>query len=310
MRRASTRLTPESLDFTGLDAIVGLVASSLIDQIEAAPPLPFLHVSDATPDFLRSCYGWTLPPEVDARERRMVARATACLYSSHAVADRARSEFGVPARTVPFGLNMAAPWPKPSQKPPLNRLELLFVCTDWLRKGGDIAVAALDQLRASGVDARLTVAGRLPSAYVGHPAIRSVGYLNKNRPRHAARLARLYALSHLLILPTRADCTPMVIAEAMAHGTPVLATDVGGIGTLLGGRGCGRMLPLQAEPADWAAAVREMTESEDIYRALSDASVDRAKTRLSWDIWSDEVCRCLQDGTLWVPSRMTRFTAA
>lgn len=293
-RRTVPRPGPEKFDCTGVEAVVGLVASSLLESLDAVPDLPFLHVSDATPQFLRECYGRRCPAEADQREARVIARATACLYSSREMADRARAEFGVAARAVPFGLNMEAPIPKRPPKPSLDRLELLFVGTNWARKGGDLAVATLERLRAGGVDARLTVVGRLPGAHAKHPAITAVGYLNKNRAHHAARLARLYARSHLMILPTRADCTPMVIPEAMAHGTPVLATNVGGIGSLLGGAGTGRMLPLEAGADDWARAVREMTRAPEHYQALSDAAADRATNRLTWDVWADEVLSSLR----------------
>lgn len=264
LRRPPTRLDPESLDFRGLDALVGLVASSLIDRLERAPDLPFVHVTDATPNFLRTSYGWSIPVEADEQERRTVARATTCLYSSREVADQAEAEFDILAGAVPFGLNMAKRPPKLPKKPPLNKVELIFVSTDWVRKGGEIAIATLNLLRARGINAHLTVVGRLPAIYARHPAVTATGYLNKNRRSHAARLSRLYARSHLMVLPTRADCTPMVMAEAMAHGTPVLASDVGGIGTVLGGAGAGRMLPLSARPADWAEAICQMTATPDL----------------------------------------------
>lgn len=310
LRRKTERIDPESLNFEGLDAIIGLVASSLIDQIETAADVPFLHVSDATPGFLRDCYGWSVSPEADDRERRTVTRAETCLYSSREMAERARQEYGIAAHAVPFGLNMATPVAKRVPKPPLRQLELLFVTSDWVRKGGEIAVATLDRLRASGVAAHLTVVGRLPTQYAHHPGITAVGYLNKNRPHHAAHLARLYARTHLMILPTRADCTPMVIPEAMAHGTPVLATQVGGIGSLLGGEGTGRTLPLEAGPAEWAQTICEMTKNADLYEMLSDAARDRAENHLNWDIWSNEVLSILQGTAIWPPLPESKASAA
>ncbi|MDA8586927.1 glycosyltransferase family 4 protein [Rhodobacteraceae bacterium] len=102
-------------------------------------------------------------------------------------------------------------------------------------------------------------------------------------------LSRLYAKAHLLVLPSRADCTPMVAAEAMAHGTPVLASDVGGIGTVLGKGQGGHMLPLSSTPADWAQAITQITSNSDLYRHLVDASFERAHGRLSWDSWAEGI---------------------
>ncbi len=82
------------------------------------------------------------------------------------------------------------------------------------------------------VDVHLTLVGECLTLF-GRARDRGRGYLDKSRPKHAARLRALYAAAHLFVLPTRADCTPMVLAEAGAHGTPVLVTDTGGVGSLV-----------------------------------------------------------------------------
>lgn len=72
----------------------------------------------------------------------------------------------------------------------------------------------------------------------------------RTRPDQAALLARAYMKAHLLLLPSRAGFTPMVAAKAMAYRTLVVASDVGGLGTMLGGPGTGRLLPLSTKAAD------------------------------------------------------------
>jgi glycosyltransferase involved in cell wall biosynthesis len=118
-------------------------------------------------------------------------------------------------------------------KPAPAPLRLLWVGSQWGRKGGEIALASARMLRAAGVDVHLTLAGDVPAEIAPAPWLQVAGYLDKRRPREAARLNALYASAHLFLLPTRADCTPMVLAEAGAHGTPVLVTDTGGVGSLV-----------------------------------------------------------------------------
>lgn len=81
----------------------------------------------------------------------------------------------------------------------------------------------------------------------------------------------------------------MVVAEAMAHGTPVVATDTGGIAGMIAGTG--RILPPESHPALWAETVHEMTADRTAYDMLSDAAFDRATGSLSWRSWAEGVAR-------------------
>lgn len=313
LRRASPKIsTVDPRSFEGLDAVVGLVASKLVDPDKMIPGVPFLHVTDATPAFLRDCYGWDIPTEVAAHETKVAKRADALIYSSLEMARRATTELGAHARSIPFGTNIDPnrALQTPPEKPSLDRLELLFVGNDWARKGGEIAVGALNRLTELGVSAHLTVIGRLREAYKSHPNITWTGYLNKNRPDHLARLNRLYAKAHLLVLPSRADCTPMVVGESMAHATPVLASETGGLATLLGGTGTGRLLPLEAGANDWARAIRDITADPISYQILSDACFDRAATRLSWAAWCTDILSTVDLLSHSKPQRSARIVAA
>jgi glycosyltransferase involved in cell wall biosynthesis len=46
---------------------------------------------------------------------------------------------------------------------------------------------------------------------------------------NSAPLRELYARADLFVFPTRADCLPIAVMEAMAAGLPVIATGVGAL---------------------------------------------------------------------------------
>lgn len=292
LRRKLPPVDVDQVDLTGLDVVLGMVATPQLERLSRLSDVPFIHVTDATPAFLRDAYGWATSEEADRLEALVAAKAAATVYSSDIMASRAPNDLGLPRLTadvVPFGVNFDdLPTVCPT-KPPLSTLKLLFVGLDWTRKGGDIAVAALDALLADGIDAELTIVGRCPERHRTHPAITYAGFLDKNRPRDVAKLTRLYADAHLLLLPSRGDCTPIVVTEAMAHGTPVLATDVGGIPAQVGGDGAGRILPPYSDARLWADTIRDITATSERYQWASDASFDRAGRRFSWSTWADEI---------------------
>lgn len=281
------------LDVTGLDAVVGMVATPLLnDLFQHHPELPFVHVTDATPEFLRDAYGWQIPPEADILEARIAKRAMATVYSSDTIARRAGQDLGLPGfdpDIIPFGVNIDALPEICPKKSPLDRLELLFVGLDWMRKGGDIAIAALDALRDGGRDAHLSIIGTCPERHRNRPDVTYLGYLDKNRPRDTAKITAAYNRAHLLLLPSRADCTPMVISEAMAHGTPVIATDIGGVGSMIRASGGGRTMPEFSKPRDWAAMVMDITDDQAGYAFIADAGFDHVQTCGSWAAWAREL---------------------
>ena len=299
LRRASPRLEPDMLspdgsDFRDLDVILGLVATPLLDRAASLTDLPMLHVTDATPGFLSKVYERDVPREAIRREARVLARATP-VYSSQMMADLAKIEFGTGLfrpRAIPFGVNFLER-PKPlSARGALDRLEVLFVGGDWERKGGAIALEAFDRIRASGRSAHLTLVGNVPAAVRAtlrdRQDVTITGFLDKNKPNHLSQLVALFNRAHIFLLPTRADCTPMVVAEALACGTPVLASDVGGIAEMVSA-GAGRSLPLTASAEDWSAELLDMTEDRMSYEMMSDAAIERTEYTLNWGTWANGI---------------------
>jgi len=73
-------------------------------------------------------------------------------------------------------------------------------------------------------------------------------------PRAGGELDRTYASADLLVLPSRSETYGMVVTEALAHGLPVVASDVGGVAEAVG-HGAGGIRPGRLVPADDANAL-------------------------------------------------------
>ena len=129
------------------------------------------------------------------------------------------------------------------------------------RKGQDIAVAALAQLRDRGVEATLELVGREVdqqfAAAVRDTAQRLgvadsvvfVGEVSDAGPQ----LDR----ADIVIVPSRGEWTPLVLMEALARGLPVVAARVGGVQEIVSDGESG-LLVAPEDPAGLAAAIGKL----------------------------------------------------
>ncbi|HVA89336.1 MAG TPA: glycosyltransferase family 4 protein [Chloroflexota bacterium] len=158
------------------------------------------------------------------RRPLLAARAliTWCDWARRSLID----DYGVSAEritVIPPGVPLTQ-WPAPRVRPNTGPLRILFVGADFARKGGEDLLLAAAQLPRP-VEVHLVTKADLPE----RPGVRVYRDLAPN----SDLLKRLYAEADIFVLPTRADCFPLVIQEAMAAGLPVIATNVGAIGEVV-----------------------------------------------------------------------------
>lgn len=148
-------------------------------------------------------------------------------------------------------------------------LELLYLGRLERRKGVHDLVAAMEQvhgnvrLRLVGGDTDTgalgaSVAGQL--AFAGDPRIELVGSVDRDQ------IAAVVAEADVVVVPSRWECWPNVVLEALAANRPVLATPVGGLVEMVGDAGritdaCG--------PDALARAIDELAAAPDAVRALA-----------------------------------------
>jgi glycosyltransferase involved in cell wall biosynthesis len=239
-------------------------------------------------------------------ERRALSRCDLILFSSQWAADSAIHDYGIdPAkiRLAPFGSNM------PGERSPdvIERLiaqrlatlgrkvSLVLIGVDWYRKGADIASDAVANLVARGISAELTVVGCSPPDGAMPPRVRFAGFIDKSKPQGFEELARLLEKSHFLILPSRADCSPVVFCEAASYGLPSLASRTGGIKSIITDGINGQTFPSTATPEAWADRIAAIVCEPEHYSALCRSSFQAYRERLNWATSGQVVKRLLED---------------
>ena len=98
-------------------------------------------------------------------------------------------------------------------------------------------------------------------------------------------LDRAYAAADLLVVASHAETYGMVVTEALARGTPVLATEVGGVTEALGqgedGTRPGLLVP-PGDPAALGAALRAWLEDAELRDRLRRAARERRANLRPW----------------------------
>jgi glycosyltransferase involved in cell wall biosynthesis len=104
-------------------------------------------------------------------------------------------------------------------------------------------------------------------------------------PLTGADLATRYGAADLLVLASRAETYGMVVTEALAHGLPVVATEVGGVPEALGhgadGVRPGLLVP-PGDPAALAAALRAWLADAELRRRVRRAAGERRASLSGW----------------------------
>ena len=147
-----------------------------------------------------------------------------------------------------------------------NRRVIGWVGRLGREKGADIMLAALSRLPD---DLTLSIIGEGPEGEHLRALARSLGIESRvSWHGSIADAGRLMAAFDIFALSSRTEGTPIVLLEAMAAGTPIVATDVGGVADVISSHE-GTLVPPE----------RANALAEAIARATSDveATAERAR---------------------------------
>jgi glycosyltransferase involved in cell wall biosynthesis len=292
------RMASEKLTDANCDVIFAAAASTAVAHL--ATDLPIVYLSDATVRLIVDYYPEysALFPrslrEADEIEQLAIRKCSHFVYPSSWAARSAIEDYGADSskiHVVPFGANIDEPPSREEVLRPVSRdiCRLLFVGVEWDRKGGDIALETLRELRRLGVPAELTVVGCRPPQGAPLEGLNVIPFIDKNHPEGRARLDRLFLNSDFLLLPTRAECFGIAVCEAGAYGLPTLSTLTGGLAELVRDGVNGFSFSLEARGDRYAARICDVHRNAETYQALRITSREEYETRLNWDAWGKQV---------------------
>jgi phosphatidylinositol alpha-mannosyltransferase len=243
--------------------------------------------------------------------RRRMNRLHARIAVSEAAAWTARRFYGGRYRIIPNGVHLSgeddradalalgdaptSPAPREGSlgaedHPPQRELRIIFIGQAVERKGLPVLLRAFEALRDH-VPATLTLVGA-GREEVAHMMLddRGVHALGKvSEQRKLAELAR----SDVLCAPSlHGESFGMVLTEAFAAATPVLASDIPGYRDVLRDGRDGQLLPA-GDPLALAEALRRLALAPERRARMAAAARERAE-RYSWPHVATEVIDCYE----------------
>ncbi|HTI90822.1 MAG TPA: glycosyltransferase family 4 protein [Puia sp.] len=237
-------------------------------------------------------------------EQEALSSCAMAVYSSDWAAQTAIEHYDVDpskVKVVPFGANIEcnrslADIKRIISKRPKDTCKLLFLGVDWIRKGGPLVLEIAERLNKAGLKTELHIAGLvtlpvadLPEYVIDH------GFISKSTPEGRAKLEGLIADSHFLLLPANAEAYGLVLCEANSFGVADIASNVGGIPTIVRDDVNGRTFPLGTPAADYALYIANLFSNYEEYERMALSSFHEFQQRLNWKVAGKKLMGLLRE---------------
>jgi glycosyltransferase involved in cell wall biosynthesis len=232
-------------------------------------------------------WGRVLGRAVLARERRMLGRARKVSTTSHWMERQLRPILPPDARLSIVRSGVADEFFQVRREE--QGYLLYYGRFDLFQKGLDTLMEAFDLIRAARPDLQLHIAGRGRDAgdirrIVARSDLGTSVQLHADVTRN--EVLRLLSGASLLLMPSRFEGLPVVAAEALAAGVPVLATDVGALSEIVTHSQTGLLVPPERPQALANEALRLMADDGTRQRMSQAARVSARRFR--WSVVADD----------------------
>ena len=226
-------------------------------------------------------------------DTRALRRCDMAIFSSHWAADASVSGHRADAakiRVLPFGANLEVYLTEDQLEGllPLRRRppwRFLLVGVEWQRKGAGIVLEVVAELNRRGFPSEMIVAGCRPPRSLGTlpPYLKLEGFLDKRSEHDRKKLEDLYQAALFYFMPSRAEASGVVFCEANAFGVPCLASETGGVPTLIENGINGQRFALDTSTDGYTDFIISLMKRSTRYEEMARRSLRVSRQRLNWE---------------------------
>jgi glycogen(starch) synthase len=242
--------------------------------------------------------GWvsgSLSRQVHAVESWLVRESDSLITCSSSMADEITELFGpglAEITVIRNGID-AARWPFATRRPRTGPPELLYVGRLEYEKGVHEAIAALPRIRRAHPGTTLTIAGE------GTQQDWLIDQARKHRVRKATKfvgrldheeLLRVLHRADAAVLPSHYEPFGLAALEAAAAGTPLVTTNIGGLGEAVIDGETGMSCPPR-DVARLAKAVCAVLDDPPAAQRRARAARERLTSDFDWHTVADETAQ-------------------
>lgn len=287
--RARGRNASEVVRAADVDVILAVAASQDVAFLRSGGT-PIVQVGDATFKAIRDYYPmFTNLHPLSVVQQEAVAQRSSRATGRFAMAtqwsiDSLVDDYGVAEGScilAPFGPALTPAHSTSLSAPADGTVRALLVTSDWARKGGDLAVRVVQEVRAQHPEVTLTVVGNTPDDLPGW--VENLGRL----PRQ--QLAEQYERADVLLELATANAGGVTLTDAAAFGLPAIATDTGGVSTIVDDETTGILVPGGAETFSAAVEALKRMADHQVRSRYAVGARERHEAILNWDSWADAV---------------------
>jgi glycosyltransferase involved in cell wall biosynthesis len=240
----------------------------------------------------------------DQIEQDAINNCDLVLYSSDWAANGAKNNYKIinpdKIKVIPFGANIESSRTKDDivkivENKNQNDCNLLFIGVDWERKGGNIALDVAKKLYEKGIKVHLDILGIKNFSVELPDYVKNHGFVSKSDDAGRKKIDSLFEKAHFFILPTRADCTPIVFCECSSFGLPIISTNTGGVASCVSENKNGKLFELSDNSEKYVEYIQKTLADFETYKKLCLTSFEQYETRLNWKVAGDKIFEYLRE---------------